>query len=364
MSLLTRLFPVACSRLRIFICYAREDRDLAKTIGQTLTNDGHDVFIDANSLRVSTDFNEVIRRAIARAHRFVFLASPHSLAPGAYAQTELGFAQKRWPAPKGTVWPIIVDPSIDPTELPIYLRAVQVHTPKGSIVADVAAEIDASRRVCPSCLIGAAAAATLVAAMAVIAATGALAPTSFALHAPQQVDFRPVKKPGPDDDWKASSVAVTLIPVNYVNDGGRTVRIVDETLHLPVADKDVQFKWFNEVEMRSNCGADWLCTKTSVGAESVKPQGTLRRETMFTPAQGQNLSWKALVDFVCRSSADTLDVRLSVQTSASQLSGATTQTRHATCRIDLKAMREELQKKGCLTDAERLPVRLSPQCVK
>jgi hypothetical protein len=362
--LLTRLFPVACSRLRIFICYAHEDGDLAKEIGQTLTNDGHDVFIDANSLKVSTDFNEVIRRAIARAHRFVFLASRHSLAPGAYPQTELGFAQKRWPAPKGRVWPIIVDPSIDPAELPIYLRAVQVHTPKGSIVADLAAEIDGSRSIRPSCVICAAVAATLVAAIVVIAATGIFAPVSFALHAPQQVDFRPVKKPGPDDDWKTSSVALTLIPINYVNAGGMAVRIMDETVHLTVADKDVQFKWFNEVEMRANCGAEWLCTKTSVGPEPVKPQGTLRRETMFTPAPGQNLSWKALVDFVCRSSADTLDVRLSVQTSTSQLLGATTQMRQATCRIDLKAMREELQKNGCLADAERLPVRLSPPCVK
>src|SRR5262245_47961156 len=99
----------------------------------------------------------------------------------------------------------------------------------------------------PSCLVLAATVA-FVAATAGIVATGALAPPSFALHSPQQVDFRPVKKPGPDEDWKASSVAVTLIPVNYVNDGGGTVRIVDETVRLSIAGREVQFKWANEVE--------------------------------------------------------------------------------------------------------------------
>ena len=95
LSFFTGWFPRACSRLKVFICYGRQDRELAKEIGQAFTNAGHDVFIDANSLKVASDFNEAIRKAITRADRFIFLASHHSLSPAAYPQTELGFAEKR-----------------------------------------------------------------------------------------------------------------------------------------------------------------------------------------------------------------------------------------------------------------------------
>ena len=95
MGLLTRLFPAACSRLKVFICYGRNDRPLAVDIGQALTNAGHDVFVDANSLHASDDFQERIRDYIRDADRFVFLASAHSMSGTAYPQTELGFAEKR-----------------------------------------------------------------------------------------------------------------------------------------------------------------------------------------------------------------------------------------------------------------------------
>lgn len=363
MNIPTRWLPTSCSRLRIFICYAREDRELAREIGQTLTNDGHDVFIDANSLKVATDFNEEIRRAIGRADRFVFLASRHSLAPDAYPQTELGFAQKRWPSPKGTAWPVLVDPSIDPTELPLYLRSVQVHTPKGNIVADLAAELEASRSVRASCILGAVAALALIIGAGALAATHGFAPSSYVLHVPQQVDFRPAARPGPDDGWKTSPAALTLIPVNYSNDGGRPVRVVAETVQLSVSDRVVTFKWHNEVEMRPRgCEGDWLCTKTSVGASTLEANGTLRRETMFMPEPAARLAWNEFIDSVCRSNGDTLDITLTAETRATGLFGGTSAMRQATCRLDLKAMREDLQKRGCLTDADRPPTRLAWNC--
>jgi hypothetical protein len=193
---LSRWFPSSWSRLRIFICYARGDRELARDIWQTLTNAGHDVFIDANSLKAGTDFTEEIRNAIARADRFVFLVSKHSMAAEAYPQTELGFAEKHWPSPKGAVWPVIVDPTIDPAALSPYLRSVQVFKPKGNIVADLAGAIDEGRRVRPGYVVGTAVAAGLSIAVVALAATGGFAPTAYNLVPPQQVDFRPAKSRG------------------------------------------------------------------------------------------------------------------------------------------------------------------------
>ena len=364
MSSLARWLPSLCSRLKIFICYGREDRDLANEIGQSLTNAGHDVFIDANSLKVATDFNDVIRNAIGRADRFIFLASRHSLSAEAYPQTELGFAQKRWPSPKGAVWPVLVDATIDPATLPVYLRAVQVYKPKGNVVADLAAEIEASKTVRPACLACTLVAAAVALAAAAFVSAGGFTKASYALVAPQQVDFRPSKKPGPDDSWQASPVALTLIPVNYSNDGGAPVRIRDETVTLPLGTRTVAFKWHNEVEMRANCGDDWLCTKTSVGESTVEPQKTLRRETMYLPAATAGFTWREFVDAICRSTADTLDVTLTAEGRSTNVLGlAAATTRATTCHIDLKALREGLQKAGCLTSTERLPLRQSPMCV-
>lgn len=360
---LSRWLPSACSRLRIFICYAREDGNTAREIGQALTNDGHDVFIDANSLSVAADFNKVIRRAIERADRFIFLASRHSLSAAAYPQTELGFAQKRWPSPKGAVWPVIVDPSVAPADLPTYLRAVQIHSPKGNVVADLAAEIESSRRVRPGYLIGAALVAFIAASSAAIPIVIGAQSGTFTLQAPQQVDFRPSSKPGPGLGWHTSSVALTVIPVNYSNDSWLPVRIVDEVVSLKLPSRMVDFNWHNEVEMRADCGSDWLCTKTSVGTSTVDAHGTLRRETMFVPKPGNALSWQEFVDFLCTSTLDTLTVTVASEAQTSGLLATGKANREATCRIDLGAVRSFLRKSGCVGDGQKLPVRLSPKCV-
>lgn len=359
MSAVFRLFSKSCLRLRIFLCYAREDRNLAREIAQTLTNDGHDVFIDANSLKVATDFNEEIRRAIGRADRFVFLASRHSLAADAYPQTELGFAQKRWPSPKGTVWPVLIDPSLDPAELPLYLRSVQVHTPKGNIVADLAAEIDASRTVRTSCL--SKVAATIVLLSVAIFALMRDGHTNFTLLPPQQLVLMPQKKPT-DAAWMASPATLTVIPVSYSNDGRRDVRVIGETVSMELGGKAVSFKAFNVVEIRQHC-PDWLCYKAGVSPSTLSAEGTLARETMFVPAPGQTLAWKELIVALCTSAADTLTVTLAAETRSGGFLGTRSETRETACRIDLMAVREHLQNIGCDKSDVQLPTRLVRNCL-
>lgn len=359
MSRLARWFPLLCSRLKIFVCYAHEDRKLADEIAQALINDGHEVFIDANKLKVSGDFNTVIRRAIESADRFIFLISKASMGQGKYPQTELDFAKDRWPSPHGVVWPVLVDPSIEPGSLPVYLRAVQIHTVKGNAPAEIAAAIEKSRTVRPRCKLCAVAALAALIGGAVFLLFGGPESTNYALLPPQQVDFRPAKKPGPDTDWAKSRLMVTLIPVQYANESGAQVRILDETATITIGDRAVPFKWFNEVELKNNCGTEWLCVKGSVGADTLQPGGTLRRETMFMPAPGEKVSWQDFLESVCVSKENTLDVKI-----ASNLSGATLQSRTAMCRVNLKVMRDALVKLGCKTGLKQTPARMSPQCAK
>ncbi len=359
MSKVFGFLPTTCSRLRIFLCYAREDRDLAVDIAHALTNDGHDVFIDANSLRVATDFNEEIRRAIGRADRFVFLASRHSLRPGVYPLTELGFAEKRWPAGKGNVWPVLVDPSIDPGELPPYLRAVQVHIPKGNVVADLAAEIEASRGVRSSCIATTAAMLLLIGGGAWAIATGG--PATYAMNSPDQLVLKPMNRPGPDNGWLASPATVTLIPVSYTNDSTKPVRLQSEAVRLTLAERVVDFTWFNIVDMKENC-PDWLCYKALAGPETVPPQGNLQREVMYRPVGDKALSWQTLVEAACEPKADKLEATLTATTRSTTLFGTSEQKRSVVCKIDLKAVRREFDPATCRSPEARPPSRIVQDC--
>jgi len=363
MSKLARWFPKSCTRLSIFVCYAHEDRKLAEEIAQALTNDGHEVFIDANKLKVAGDFNEAIRRAIEGADRFIFLISKASMGQGKYPQTELDFAKDRWPSPQGAVWPVLVDPSIDVSGLPVYLRSVQIHTVKGNAPAEIAAAIEKTRVVTSRCLLGAAAVLAAIVGGAGLLLTGSTGTARYTLLEPQQIDFRPAKKPGPDEGWAKSRFAVTLIPVQYANEGATPVRILKETVLLKVKDRIIAFDWFNEVNMKPDCD-DWLCFKDPVGVDTLKPNGVLRRETMFMPAQSETTTWHDFLDSVCASKEDRLEVTISSSASASGAFGPVTQTRTAVCRIDLKGMREGLERLECKTGLKQIPVRLSPICLK
>lgn len=365
MAGLARWFPSYCSRLRVFVCYAHEDHAVAEEIAQALTNDGHDVFIDARKLKVSGDFNEDIRHAIEQADRFIFLISRASTARGKYPQTELGFAQERWPAPQGAVWPVLIDPDVDVAQLPIYLRSVQIMRVRGNAPAEVAAEIERSRIVRPAVIGGTVGALAVLATFAGIYFSGGLTPANFTLVPPQQVDFRPSKKPDPGDGWPDSWLAVTLIPVQYSNDGGTAVRIQNETvtLSLPIKGKPVAFRWYNRVELAEAC-ADWLCTKGSIGVQTLPSKDTLSRDTMFAPEHTDAVSWREFLGAICSSTADRLDVSISATVSVTGITGQSSQSRTATCTADLKKMRDHVRMLGCAAGAmTRMPLRLSPPCI-
>jgi hypothetical protein len=155
--------------MKVFICYASEQRDLAQRIALALEGAGIDVFFDREDLSPGGEFNLAIRKAIHGSDLFVFLASREALKEGAYAMTEMGIAQRRWPNPAQRVLTVLAD-ATPMSALPPYLSAVTVLEPTGNLLAEtvdaVARWRERRRR---RSLIRASALASVVVAVAVLA---------------------------------------------------------------------------------------------------------------------------------------------------------------------------------------------------
>lgn len=126
--------------MKIFLSYASEEAELAEQIQLALTADGHDVFFDKMSLPPGGDYNARIRKAIEDSLGMIFLISPHSIRKGSYALTELKFAREKYKHPRGCVLPVMAVPT-HLEEVPVFLKAVTILEPVGSIAAEVAAEV-------------------------------------------------------------------------------------------------------------------------------------------------------------------------------------------------------------------------------
>ena len=127
--------------MRVFLSYSSEDRPVAERVSLALQGAGHEVFFDRTSLPPGETFELQILDAIERADLLVFLLAPESVAPGAYALTELGIARRRWPHPARRVIPVMVR-RVDEQAIPAYLRAVSIIDPEGDLVAEVVTAVD------------------------------------------------------------------------------------------------------------------------------------------------------------------------------------------------------------------------------
>lgn len=124
----------------VFLSYPSEKRDVAGLIAQSLTNVGHKVFFDNDSLPPGGSYDERISIAIAKADAMVFLVNQRSLSPGSYTLTELKFARNRWPIPIGRVLPVMLE-DIPIKDYPAYLKSMTLLQPEGNVVAETVAEI-------------------------------------------------------------------------------------------------------------------------------------------------------------------------------------------------------------------------------
>lgn len=126
--------------VKIFLSYAAEQFTLAERLYLSLVAGGHEVFFDRTNIPPGTDFNDIILSQIRHSDLLIYLISPQSIREGAYARTELKFAQEVWRAPLGHVLPVMVKAT--PIEdVPNYLKAVSILTPQGDPVAEVSAAV-------------------------------------------------------------------------------------------------------------------------------------------------------------------------------------------------------------------------------
>lgn len=126
--------------LRIFLSYASEQSNLAEQIYQRLKNLGHRVFFDRTSLSPGREYDSAILKEIRSSDIMVFRVSPDSIREGAYARTELRYAQDTWKNPEGRVLPVMAVKT-DFSLVPPYLTAITIFRPEGNIPAEVVAKI-------------------------------------------------------------------------------------------------------------------------------------------------------------------------------------------------------------------------------
>jgi formylglycine-generating enzyme required for sulfatase activity len=122
--------------MRIFLSYAWQDREQAKSVYLALRDQGHKVFFDRADLPAGDEYHNRIRAAVERVHLFIFLISPDALDSGSYTLTELAIAEKS----NRQLLPVMLRET-ELAALPASIRAVTIHRSDGNLVASVAAEV-------------------------------------------------------------------------------------------------------------------------------------------------------------------------------------------------------------------------------
>jgi hypothetical protein len=364
-----------CTRQKLFVSYASEDRPIAEEIAQALTLEGHDVFFDRRSLKASDHYGERIRKAVTSADRLIFLISRHSLSPGSFTLTEVEFAQTRWPSPAGHVVPVLIDDTVTMEQIPVYLRSVHILQAKGNIAAEVAAAVQHSAPIRPRCWAIAASGFLLLAgAMGLAWSFGGSGPAAdVVLQAIEKVHFRPLHEPprntaAPDapTEWAASPVTVTLMPIayNHRTEPGRRARVLNEQLELRLGSRVLAYRWSYVVEITPRPCADWLCVKGNAGPETLEPgRASAPRETMFLPAGGETASWKDFFDYVIAAPEPQIKIVLRYRIDLPAGNSSHEVTREKECYIDVGQARAAFQQRGFSAGGDVRPPFMQSSCL-
>ena len=371
-----RMFPRGCSSLTVFVSYAHEQRQLGEEIAQALKNAGHEVFFDLDSIPASGDYNDRIRSAVLDADRMVFLASRQSVTPGKFTLTELQFAKERWPSPESRVFPVIVDDTVNPSDLPVYLKSVSVMRVAGNAAAEVVAAVEKTRKigiVCKS-VTGLAAAAAIAGAFIGLGPGLPSRTADVVLLAPQKIHFRsqaeaPLKPDAAANstDWVDSAMTITVMPVafNHRTEPGRKARILSETLDFSYDGTTTPYRALYVVEITdAMCGERWYCIKGNAGAETLEPGRSISRETMFIPTtEGAGLKWSTFVDGVLTKSELPVSVTYRAKVEFPDGSGVKLVEMTSACRINTAEMKKGLLDAKFKPGDPVKPVFLEPDCV-
>lgn len=132
------------ARMRIFLSYATEQKNVAEPIAFSLRSRGHHVFLDKDDLPPGQTFDDQIQKAVESSDILIFLVSPTSVAKGRYTRTELEFARAVWRHPANRVLPVMIEPT-PIADVPTFLKGVTILEPHGNTTAEVAAAVERFR---------------------------------------------------------------------------------------------------------------------------------------------------------------------------------------------------------------------------
>lgn len=366
--MLVGLLPGFCSRLRVFLSYASEHRRIAEEIALTLQNSGHEVFFDRETLEAGDAVDDRIRTSIRDSDRFVFLVSRSALEAGRYTLSELQFAKERWPAPAGKVFPVLLDKTIRPEELPAYLRAVQALAIQGNATAEIANEIDKTRRVRRRWLVvlGLLASVLIGAGVERTRALYFSSANVVAFSAPAKVDLRPLIAPpdvgGQGDAWLKSDATVSGLLFGYQHNStaGKTANITAESVELHVDGQAAAFDYLYEVNIMPNCNEKGFhCARAPKPFRTLQPGEAISFQSMFRAKPPQPLSWETLVNRVAAAKQNVSVVfvaHINVDHGGRLVE---TQVRHE-CILDFAKLQSDIAETR--QKRSRIPIILQPAC--
>jgi formylglycine-generating enzyme required for sulfatase activity len=124
------------AQMRIFLSYASEDGEAARSIYLALRDQGHNVFFDRADLPAGDEFHNRIRQAIESSHLFIFLLSAYAIDKQSYTLSELEVAERS----RIKLLPVALG-ELDFTAIPASLEAVTIYRPDGNVAASVGAEV-------------------------------------------------------------------------------------------------------------------------------------------------------------------------------------------------------------------------------
>lgn len=119
--------------MKIFLSYASQDAEPAKSIYLALRDQGHTVFFDRADLPAGDEFHNRIRAAIEVSQLFLFLISANAVDAGSYTLTELDIAEKA----NVKLLPVALG-KLAVGQLPAALKAVTFLETDGNLPAAVA----------------------------------------------------------------------------------------------------------------------------------------------------------------------------------------------------------------------------------
>lgn len=130
---------MAEKKLRIFLSYAHEQKLTARKIYAALTEAGHKVFFDSESLRIGKEFHLKIINEIKTSDLVIFLISPDSVQKGSFARSELRIAKES----KRLIFPVMTVET-DYSLIPSHIDATTIFNPEGDIAFEITEKIYSS----------------------------------------------------------------------------------------------------------------------------------------------------------------------------------------------------------------------------